>query len=71
MRHPELAAAKANRDYVLKQVCDAVSTISGAAQATGASQVHPYETSGELAAAIDEFEVSHFHNVLGCWINIK
>ena len=32
VRHPELAAAKANRDYVLRQVCEAVNTISDVAQ---------------------------------------
>ena len=58
MRHPELAAARANRDFVLKEVCDAVSTISGVAQATGQSEAHPYEGAGELAAALDEFDVS-------------
>lgn len=34
--------------------------ISGAAQATGVSQTHPYETAGELAAALDEFDVSYY-----------
>jgi len=57
VRHPELAAARANRDFVLKQVCDAVSTISGAAQAAGVSATHPYESSGELAAALNDFDV--------------
>lgn len=56
VRHPELAAARANRDFVLKEVCDAVSTISGVAQATGQSEAHPYEGAGELAAALDEFD---------------
>jgi len=42
---------------VLKQVCDAVSTISGAAQAAGAAAVHPYESAGELAAALNDFDV--------------
>ncbi|KAK2148467.1 hypothetical protein LSH36_496g01025 [Paralvinella palmiformis] len=56
VRHPELAAARANRDYVLKQVSDAVNTISGVAQATGSSEAHPYEGAGELAAALDEFD---------------
>ena len=32
VRHPELSAAKANRDYVLSQVCEAVNTISDVAQ---------------------------------------
>jgi len=32
VRHPELAAAKANRDFVFRQVCEAVNTISDVAQ---------------------------------------
>ncbi|KAI0228235.1 Catenin alpha-2 [Lamellibrachia satsuma] len=56
VRHPELAAARANRDYVMKEVCGAVNTISGVAQATGQSQAHPFEGAGELAAALDEFD---------------
>jgi len=55
VRHPELAAARANRDYIMKQVCDAVSAISGVAQATGQSDTPPDGT-GELAAALDEFD---------------
>ncbi|KAI8435591.1 hypothetical protein MSG28_003867 [Choristoneura fumiferana] len=31
VRHPELAAAKANRDYVLRAVCSAVDTIANVA----------------------------------------
>ena len=59
VRHPELAAAKANRDFVFKQVCEAVNTISDVAQgkATGAGQT-PYEGPGELASALDDFDVS-------------
>jgi len=57
VRHPELAEARANRDFVLKQVCDAVSTISGAAQAAGTAAIHPYESAGELAAALNDFDV--------------
>ena len=64
VRHPELAAARANRDYVMKEVCDAVNTISGVAQATGQSQAHPFEGAGELAAALDEFDVSEQSFVL-------
>ncbi|KAK3857769.1 hypothetical protein Pcinc_035996 [Petrolisthes cinctipes] len=57
VRHPELAAAKANRDFVFKQVCEAVNTISDVAQgkATGAGQV-AYEGPGELASALDDFD---------------
>ena len=67
MRHPELAAAKSNRDFVLQQVQDAVQTISGVAQATGQSEPNPYEGAGELAAALDEFDVSvsYVNNVYG------
>lgn len=63
VRHPELAAAKANRDYVMKQVCEAVGTISDVAQgrvsqlATGLHGGHgAYDGPGELAAALDDFD---------------
>ncbi|XP_045476303.1 catenin alpha-like [Harmonia axyridis] len=57
VRHPELAAVKANRDYVLKQVCGAVNTINGVAQG-GVTQPSscPYDGPRELAAALDEFD---------------
>lgn len=69
MRHPELAAAKANRDFVFKQVCEAVNTISDVAQgkATGAGQM-PYEGPGELASALDDFDVSIAGVPGGHWI---
>lgn len=35
-----------------------MNTISGVAQATGASTAHPYEGAGELAAALDELMVT-------------
>nr|XP_018896705.1 PREDICTED: catenin alpha isoform X2 [Bemisia tabaci] len=56
VRHPELAAAKANRDYVLKQVCEAVNTISDVAQGRAQGGDHPYDGPGELAAALDDFD---------------
>ncbi|XP_076461006.1 LOW QUALITY PROTEIN: catenin alpha-2-like [Babylonia areolata] len=55
-RHPELAAAKANRDYAYKQLCEAINIISAAVQAAGASDAHPYEGPGELASALDELD---------------
>ena len=59
VRHPELAAAKANRDYVFKQVCEAVTTISDVAQGKGPQiPQNPYDGPGELAAALDDFDVS-------------
>lgn len=62
VRHPELAAARSNRDYAYKQVCDAVNAISDVAQASGQSYAHPYEGPGELAAALDELDVSFSSN---------
>ncbi|XP_039762989.1 catenin alpha isoform X2 [Pararge aegeria] len=60
VRHPELAAAKANRDFVLRAVCSAVDTISAVAQGrplppSGNSRV-PVEGPGELAQALDDFD---------------
>ncbi|XP_066148369.1 catenin alpha [Euwallacea fornicatus] len=56
VRHPELAAAKANRDYVLKQVCEAVNTINDVAQGRAPQGIGPYDGPGELAAALDDFD---------------
>ena len=55
VRHPELAAAQANRDYVLRQVCEAVNTISDVAQGRNGS-INNFEGNGELAAALDDFD---------------
>ncbi|XP_061381954.1 catenin alpha isoform X3 [Danaus plexippus] len=60
VRHPELAAAKANRDFVLRAVCSAVDTISCVAQGrplppAGSNRV-PVEGPGELAQALDDFD---------------
>ena len=57
VRHPELAAAKANRDFVLRQVCEAVNTISDVAKGNHPDAGQPnYEGPGELAAALDDFD---------------
>ena len=57
VRHPELSAAKANRDYVLRQVCEAVTTISEVAQGRHSSDgISALEGDGELAAALDDFD---------------
>lgn len=62
VRHPELGPAKENRDYVFKQVCEAVNTISDVAQGKasvgGAVGQPPYDGPGELAAALDDFDVN-------------
>ena len=58
VRHPEVSSAKANRDFVMRQMSDAVNAISGATQATGVSGPHPLEAPGALATALDDFDVS-------------
>ncbi|XP_037295710.1 catenin alpha isoform X2 [Manduca sexta] len=59
VRHPELAAAKANRDYVLRAVCTAVDAIAGVARGRAAPNNgtnRPVEGPGELAQALDDFD---------------
>ena len=56
VRHPELAAAKENRDFVLQQVCEAVNTISDVAKGNLPDGQSNYERPGELAAALDDFD---------------
>lgn len=58
VRHPELDLAKVNRDFVLKQVCEAVNTISDVAQGKSRDPTDMYSGAGELAAALDDFDVS-------------
>jgi catenin alpha len=56
VRHPELDLAKVNRDCVLKQVCEAVNTISDVAQGRASAPTDLYSGAGELAAALDDFD---------------
>ncbi|KAM7364239.1 catenin alpha isoform 2-T3 [Cochliomyia hominivorax] len=56
VRHPELDLAKVNRDFILKQVCDAVNTISDVAQGKSCQPTDIYSGAGELAAALDDFD---------------
>lgn len=71
LRHPDVAATRANRDYVFKQVQEAIGGISSAAQATSPTdEKHGHAGIGELAAALNEFDVSHcslfkIHNIVG------
>lgn len=58
VRHPELDLAKVNRDHVLKQVCEAVNTISDVAQGKPSQPSDDMGTAGALAAALDDFDVS-------------
>lgn len=57
--HPDVAATRANRDYVFKQVQEAIAGISNAAQATSPTDEAKGHTGiGELAAVLNEFDVS-------------
>uniref|UniRef100_A0A6B2E8T9 Putative alpha-catenin n=1 Tax=Phlebotomus kandelakii TaxID=1109342 RepID=A0A6B2E8T9_9DIPT len=56
VRHPELDLAKVNRDFVFKQVCEAVNTISDVAQGKSTQPSDMYSGAGELAAALDDFD---------------
>ncbi|XP_063781384.1 catenin alpha-2 isoform X2 [Pseudophryne corroboree] len=57
LRHPDVAATRANRDYVFKQVQEAIAGISNAAQATSPTDEKQGHTGiGELAAALNEFD---------------
>lgn len=59
LRHPDVAATRANRDYVFKQVQEAIGGISSAAQASSPTDdKHGHAGIGELAAALNEFDVS-------------
>ena len=59
LRHPDVAATRANRDYVFKQVQEAIGGISSAAQASSPTdEKHGHTGIGELAAALNEFDVS-------------
>lgn len=66
LRHPDVAATRANRDYVFKQVQEAIGGISSAAQATSPTdEKHGHAGIGELAAALNEFDVStHFWSLM-------
>lgn len=60
LQHPDVAAYKANRDLIYKQLQSAVSGISNAAQATptGDSALSQSGGGGELADALNNFDVS-------------
>ncbi|ESN99844.1 hypothetical protein HELRODRAFT_101461 [Helobdella robusta] len=58
VRHPELQAARSNRDFVLGQVREAVKDISNVAMETGSHRGHDpsRKVKGDIANALDEFE---------------
>lgn len=59
LQHPDVAAYKANRDLIYKQLQHAVSGISNAAQATATedSALGQPGGAGELACALNSFDV--------------
>ncbi len=66
LQHPDVAAYKANRDLIYKQLQNAVSGISNAAQATSSedSSFPQSAGGGELAYALNNFDVSSW--AFGC-----
>lgn len=73
LRHPDVAATRANRDYVFKQVQEAIGAISSAAQAASPTdEKHGHAGIGELAAALNEFDVSTLTPPPSvCWSRVK
>ena len=59
LQHPDAAAYKANRDLIYKQLQQAVTGISNAAQATASDDAAQQQGGGgELAYALNNFDVS-------------
>lgn len=54
-----MQSARMNRDYVLKQMGEAIQTIYGAAQASGKSEPSRLEAPGALSGALDNLDVSN------------
>ncbi|XP_073505668.1 catenin alpha-1 [Phyllobates terribilis] len=56
LQHPDVAAYKANRDLIYKQLQQAVTGISNAAQATSSEEITAQHGGGELAIALNNFD---------------
>ncbi|MEE6479025.1 hypothetical protein FKM82_012099 [Ascaphus truei] len=56
LQHPDVAAYKANRDLIYKQLQQAVTGISNAAQATSSEESAQQQGGGELAYALNNFD---------------
>lgn len=57
LQHPDVAAYKANRDLIYKQLQQAVNGISNAAQATASEEIiQQQQGGGELAIALNNFD---------------
>ncbi|KAM4796887.1 catenin alpha-1 [Rhinophrynus dorsalis] len=63
--HPDVAAYKANRDLIYKQLQHAVSSISNAAQATSSEEILQQPGGGELAVALNNFDKQIIVDPLG------
>ncbi|CAH2276676.1 catenin alpha-1 [Pelobates cultripes] len=65
LQHPDVAAYKANRDLIYKQLQQAVNGISNAAQATASEEVGQQQGGGELAIALNNFDKQIIVDPLG------
>lgn len=64
LQHPDVAAYKANRDLIYKQLQHAVSGISNAAQAAATEDSASQPAGGgELAYALNNFDVSQISSL--------
>ncbi|KAG8579264.1 hypothetical protein GDO81_010782 [Engystomops pustulosus] len=65
LQHPDVAAYKANRDLIYKQLQQAVTGISNAAQATSSEEISGQHGGGELAIALNNFDKQIIVDPLG------
>ncbi|XP_073476855.1 catenin alpha-1 [Lithobates pipiens] len=65
LQHPDVAAYKANRDLIYKQLQQAVTGISNAAQATSSEEITSQNGGGELAIALNNFDKQIIVDPLG------
>ncbi|XP_072256885.1 catenin alpha-1 [Pyxicephalus adspersus] len=65
LQHPDVAAYKANRDLIYKQLQQAVTGISNAAQATSSEEMTSQGGGGELAIALNNFDKQIIVDPLG------
>ncbi|XP_053211286.1 catenin alpha-like [Panonychus citri] len=57
VRHPELSSAKENRDFIFRQVCEAVNTVRDVAKGNKPKNMtDSYDIPGEMATALDDFD---------------
>ncbi|XP_075065881.1 catenin alpha-1 [Mixophyes fleayi] len=66
LQHPDIAAYKANRDLIYKQLQQAITGISNAAQATSSDEItSQHGGGGELAIALNNFDKQIIVDPLG------